>query len=102
MAPRSDEARTPNALGDRGFRERDEHFRLMVESAIDYAIVALDTDRTVTTWNRGAERLLGWIEDEIVGRSGDTFFTAEDRARGEPEREADCALATGRAENERW
>jgi PAS domain S-box-containing protein len=86
----------------RARHERDEHFRLIVESAVDYAIVSLDTRRFVASWNRGAERLLGYPESEIIGRCGDIFFTEEDRARGEPEREASLALATGRAENERW
>jgi PAS domain S-box-containing protein len=86
----------------RARHDRDEDFRLIVESAVDYAIVAMDGQRIVTRWNRGAQRLLGFSEDDIVGRSADTFFTEEDRARGEPVREATLALTAGRAANERW
>ncbi|MFW6192710.1 MAG: PAS domain S-box protein, partial [Gemmatimonadota bacterium] len=32
------------------------------------AIVAIDRDGRVLMWNRGAERLLGWTEEEVVGR----------------------------------
>src|SRR3712207_8558240 len=44
------------------------------------------------SWNAGAERLLGWAEEEIVGRPVDLIFTPEDRAGGVPEREAATAL----------
>jgi PAS domain S-box-containing protein len=83
-------------------RERDERLHLILDSAADYAIFTADLNRRVTSWNAGAERVLGWAEDEIVGRSMDVIFTPEDRASGRPEREAAIALAEGRAENERW
>jgi PAS domain S-box-containing protein len=56
----------------------------------------------VISWNIGAERLMGYAEHEILGRSGDVIFTAEDRAARAPERERDEALAAGRAEDDRW
>jgi PAS domain S-box-containing protein len=56
----------------------------------------------VISWNIGAERLMGYAEHEILGRSGDVIFTAEDRAARAPERECDEALAAGRAEDDRW
>ncbi|WP_144404548.1 sensor histidine kinase [Belnapia sp. F-4-1] len=83
-------------------RERDERMRLILDSATEYAIFTTDLSRRVTSWNAGAERLLGWTETEIIGRSADPIFTPEDRAAGVPEREAATALAEGRAENERW
>jgi PAS domain S-box-containing protein len=83
-------------------REREERLRLVLDSAIDYAIFTTDLDRRVTSWNAGAERLLGWAEGEIVGRSGDLIFTPEDRQAGAPVAEAARARAEGRAENERW
>jgi PAS domain S-box-containing protein len=83
-------------------REREERLRLILDSATDYAIFTTDLDRRVASWNAGAQRVLGWAEDEIVGRPVDVIFTPEDRAAGRPEREAATALAEGRAENERW
>jgi PAS domain S-box-containing protein len=83
-------------------REREERLRLILDSATGYAIFTTGPDRRVTSWNAGAERLLGWAEAEIVGRSGDIIFTPEDRAAGAPERDAARALAEGRAEDERW
>jgi two-component system CheB/CheR fusion protein len=56
----------------------------------------------VTSWNAGAERLLGWSEAEIIGQPGDVIFSPEDRAQGVPEHEAAQALGEGRAIDERW
>jgi PAS domain S-box-containing protein len=83
-------------------REREERLRLILDSATDYAVFTIGLDRRVTSWNAGAERLLGWTEEEIVGRSGDIIFIPEDRMAGAPEGEAARALAEGRAGNERW
>lgn len=83
-------------------RRSEERLRLVLDSASDYAIFATDPDRRVVTWNAGAERLLGWAEGEVVGRSADVIFTPEDREGGAPAAEAARALAEGRAENERW
>ncbi len=89
--------RTEEALAESG-----ELLRRILENAREYAIFAMDADRAVTTWNAGAERLLGYAGREIKGQSGDVIFTAEDRANGEPEKEAVQALAEGRVSNERW
>ena len=83
-------------------RASEERLRLIVENAREYAIFSMDPDRTVTTWNSGAEAILGFSEHEMIGRSGDIIFVPEDRAKHAPEREAATALKDGRAENERW
>ncbi|MBC4017770.1 PAS domain-containing sensor histidine kinase [Siccirubricoccus deserti] len=81
---------------------REEQSGVILDSAADYAIFTTDLDRRVMSWNAGAERLLGWTAEEMVGRTADIIFIPEDRARGEPERAAGGALAEGRAEDERW
>jgi PAS domain S-box-containing protein len=83
-------------------REREERLHLILDSATDYAIFTTDLNRRITSWNAGAERVLGWAESEIIGRCIDVIFTPEDRAAGRPERETAIALAEGRADNERW
>jgi two-component system CheB/CheR fusion protein len=76
--------------------------RLVIDSARDYAIFALDPEGRVTSWNSGAERLFGWGEAEIVGQPGALLFTQEDRAEGVPEAEMRRAREEGRAVDERW
>jgi PAS domain S-box-containing protein len=59
-----------------------ELYRLLVESAEDYAIFALDPTGRVLSWNRGAERFKGYTADEIIGRHFSLFYPAEDVAAG--------------------
>ncbi len=83
-------------------RAGEERLRLVVENAREYAIFSTDLERRITSWNPGAQRLLGHGEDEVIGQAADIIFTPEDRANGVPEAEARTALANGRASNERW
>jgi PAS domain S-box-containing protein len=87
-----------------GQRYRDQkllHDRIL-DSATDYAIIAMDQNGRVTRWNTGAERILGWREDEILGDPAHVIFTPEDRENGRPETEMTLALRDGRAPDERW
>lgn len=83
-------------------RQSEQKLRMIFENAREFAIIGMDLDGRVTAWNRGAERLLGYEESEILGQSADIIFTHEARAQGEPQRELHAALSEGRAENERW
>ncbi len=86
---------------EEALRESEERFRLTLENAVDYAIFSVDMERCVKSWNTGAERLLGYTEAEILGRSADIIFTDEDRAAGAPLEEARTALSAGRAADDR-
>lgn len=83
-------------------RAVEKNFEAFVNGARDFAFITLDTNNNVTGWNRGAEAVLGYSEAEILGKSGEVFFTAEDVAKREHERELATAKATGSAEDERW
>lgn len=45
-----------------------ERFSAIVQS-IPAAVVVLDADRSIQFWNEGAERLFGWDESQVTGRS---------------------------------
>ena len=83
-------------------RAQEERNRLILDSAVDYAIITIDLNGLVTSWNEGARRILGWAFDDMRGRRCDDFFTPEDRANGVPEREMGSALTQGRGSDERW
>ncbi len=40
-------------------RRSEAHYRIMVESAGDFAIFTTDLHGVITSWNPGAEKLLG-------------------------------------------
>lgn len=81
---------------------RQRFLEAVLESATDYAIIAMDLDGLVTMWNSGAEKLLGWTEKEICGQPASVFFTLEDRQRGIPQAEMRAALTKGFGSDERW
>ena len=83
-------------------RTEQERARQVLDSAIDFGIVVLDRGGFVTEWNKGAERIFGWTEDEMRGQRADRFFTPEDKAAARADVEMSLSLRDGRAEDERW
>jgi PAS domain S-box-containing protein len=83
-------------------RPTDPTFRLLVESVKDYAIFLLDPHGRIITWNAGAERIKGYLADEIIGRHFSVFYPPEDVTSDKPGRELAAALADGRVEDEGW
>jgi len=83
-------------------RWTEESFRLMVESVTDYAIVMLDPEGRVVSWNSGAQRIKGYSAEEIVGQHFSRFYPLEDIERGVPQRDLDIVTAMGRFEDEGW
>lgn len=81
---------------------RERFMEAVLESVIDYAIIALDPQGLVVSWNEGAHRILGWTEAEMLGKPVSLFFTDQDRADGIPQAEIDTTLAAGRCIGERW
>jgi two-component system CheB/CheR fusion protein len=65
----------------------DMRMRLVAESTHDYAIITIDPDGRVTSWNKGAERIFGYTEHEMQGQLLDRIFVPEDIANGAPEEE---------------
>jgi PAS domain S-box-containing protein len=77
-------------------------FRMLVDSVKDYAILLLDPEGNVVSWNAGAERLTGYRPEEIIGQHFSRFYTAEDVQRGKPELELRVAVSEGRFEDIGW
>lgn len=78
----------------------EERFRLVVESVQDYAIYLLDDDGRVTTWNRGAKRILGYSEEEASGLALASFRPAPEDASAR--RDLERARREGRVQGEGW
>jgi len=83
-------------------RWTEESFRLMVESVTDYAIVMLDPEGRVVSWNAGAERIKGYSAEEIVGQHFSRFYPQEDIQSGKPQRDLDVVAAKGQFGDEGW
>jgi PAS domain S-box-containing protein len=83
-------------------RVSEARLRMMVADVRDYAILMLDTQGMIATWNAGAERFKGYQAHEIIGRHFSVFYVPEDVASGKPARELEVAAADGRLEDEGW
>ncbi|NHT78583.1 PAS domain S-box protein [Rhizobiaceae bacterium CRRU44] len=94
--------RTQYLEQDEAVRSSVERLRLILESATDYAILTFDQEGTLLTWNAGARRILGYTEEDIIGRDARVLFTPEEREAGALEWEMETATKEGRAENERF
>ncbi|MBW8760818.1 MAG: PAS domain S-box protein, partial [Burkholderiales bacterium] len=70
---------TKRRQAEDALRASEERLRLVMDNATEYAIFSIDRALRVTSWNSGAQRLLGWVGSEIVGQRYDTIFTAEER-----------------------
>ena len=80
----------------------EKQFRMLVQGVRDYAIYMLDADGYITNWNAGAALIKGYTADEIIGQHYSTFYTPEDRERGEPQRALETALRDNTFQNEAW
>jgi PAS domain S-box-containing protein len=83
-------------------RQSEERSRLMIESVVEYAILTLDPQGIVTSWNTGAERIKGYRAEEILGKHFSQFYPAADVQAGKPQRELEVAAAEGRLLQEGW
>lgn len=92
-----DRARTQEMV-----RQSEEKFRLLVESARDYAIFMLDTEGNILTWSQGAERITGYTPEEILGKNLSIFYPQSAIDRGEPQHGLREAVLKGRYEDEGW
>ena len=81
--------------------EKDYLLKL-IDEIRDYAILLLDREGNVQTWNSGAARIKGYDESEIAGKNLRIFYTKEDLAEDKPTKLLTRARETGMAHDEGW
>ncbi|RAJ02347.1 PAS domain S-box-containing protein [Chitinophaga skermanii] len=80
----------------------EERYHKMIEEVEDYAILLLDKDGYIMNWNRGAEKIKGYSEEEIVGKHFRVFYLPHDLEKNVPGRLINEARITGKAIHEGW
>ncbi|WP_193197190.1 ATP-binding protein [Nostoc sp. MG11] len=83
-------------------RQSEERYRLLVEGVTNYAIFMLDPNGNFTSWNIGAERILGYQESEIIGQPFERIFSPEAIERGQPQQALRQAVTEGFSRENRW
>lgn len=79
------------------FAINEPFFFQVVESLKDYAIITTDLNGIISSWNQGAEALLQYQENEIIGNNAAIFYTDEDRVKNVPSQEMTKASLNGSA-----
>jgi len=79
-----------------------QRLKLLTSNLRDYAIIGIDQNHLICSWNEGAQRMLGWDEQAIAGEPARILFTSEDIESGEPGRALRAAMREQSIEEERW
>ena len=79
-----------------------EELSLLIDAAHDYAIYMLDPTGHVTLWNKGAERLKGWSEAEVLGKHTALFYPPDQIEAGKPDEDLETARLRGKLDEEAW
>ncbi len=64
---------TDSKLAEEALKQSEERFRSVTESASD-AIITSDSNQVIIGWNRGAKKVFGYSEQEIIGKSLDQII----------------------------
>jgi PAS domain S-box-containing protein len=84
---------TRQSIGQPG--GQDEIYHLMIGEVEDYAILMLDPQGHVVSWNRGAEKIKGYREEEILGKHFSIFYRIP--RRGDPRQALQYLLSRKRS-----
>jgi PAS domain S-box-containing protein len=80
----------------------EDIYHKMIDEIEDYAILMMDTNGFIINWNKGAEKIKGYKESEIISKNFRQFYTKEDQESGLPERLLELGRRTGKASHEGW
>lgn len=81
-------------------QEKIEFLERLLEAADDRAVISIDPAGTITNWNRGAEKLLGYTSNEAIGLNRSQLYSQDDRNVDKPSRDLRAASARGRFSEE--
>jgi PAS domain S-box-containing protein len=93
---------TDRKLAQQALYESEQRFRLLVQGVTDYAIYMLSPTGEITNWNVGAERIKGYMQEDVIGTYFSRFYTPEDQAKELPAKALATAARVGRYEQEGW
>ena len=79
-----------------------DRFQSLVDSIQDYAILMLDVDGNVISWNAGAQKIKGYTAEDILGTHFSRFYPPEALESRLPWSELEEATASGRFEDDGW
>ena len=82
--------------------ESENRFRALIEDVKDYAIFMIDSDAKIISWNAGAERMLGYKEDEVIWKKFSFLISGRENNAAEISSLFNMAKWENRVEKELW
>ena len=83
-------------------RTSEERMRVLMWSLTEHAILSIDTEGRIDAWNRGAQLIFGYEQNEIIGSTIEKLFTPEDIVSGVHIKEMRLSRQKGHAADDRW
>lgn len=82
--------------------ESEQRSQLIIEGLRDVAIITTDSTGRITSWNSGAQDVMGYTDEEIIGQNIAVLFTPEDVENDVPQEEMRAAHSDGNIADARW
>ncbi|HEY4147902.1 MAG TPA: PAS domain S-box protein [Chitinophagaceae bacterium] len=83
-------------------RNNSHLYRKIIEEIEDYAIILLDKGGFIQNWNKGAEKIKQYKEEEVIGKHFSIFYLQEDLDIDLPGKLMKEAEKSGKAVQEGW
>lgn len=83
-------------------KNSEERYHNMINEVQDYAIIRLNKNGEIENWNKGAEKIKGYKEEEIIGKHFSIFYTPSDQEKNLPQLVLEKAAKEGKASHEGW
>jgi PAS domain S-box-containing protein len=80
----------------------EEQLYLLAKEVREYAMFMLDAKGGVASWNAGAEQMLGYEPNEILGKNFARFFSRDAQEKNLPRDLIERATGDGRVEEVGW
>jgi PAS domain S-box-containing protein len=93
---------TEKERAEDALKQSEERLRMIVSNIKDYAVITLDEDGIVTSWNGAAERIKGYRAEQVIGKHVSIFYTPDEIAIGKPTTELATAAQQGHFEDDGW
>jgi PAS domain S-box-containing protein len=89
-------------VAEKDLLSNENIYQKMIEEIEDYAIILLDLNGNVKSWNKGAEKIKGYTAQEVIGKHYSMFFMPSDKDRHLPEQLLAEAKEKGKVITEGW
>jgi PAS domain S-box-containing protein len=83
-------------------KQSEERYYRMINEVEDYAIILMDKNGIIQSWNLGAQKIKGYTEEEVTGKHFKMFYRPEEQQKGLPQQLMAEAAANGKTTSDGW